>query len=182
MNSPTLQAWIDKLHETSRQQSLLGLVTVLAPLGAILAVAAEIGRWWPFGLVVVPILALASAIGPDSHAAFLVIAVVAMHWVVTIDRVDTPWLPVASVCLLVYHAVNALTATFPTGGDVSTATIVEWLWRTMFAAGVTVAVWALVVLLDGRNAAGNGLLTALALAIVSAGAVVLRSGSIDESR
>ncbi len=182
MNPSTLQRWIDELHGTSRQQWLLRLLTVLAPLGALLAITAEVGTWWPFGLVVVTVLASASAVRPDSHTALATIATVAAHWLVTIDRIDTPWLPVASVCLLAYHAVNALAATFPTGGEVPMATLAQWLRRTMFGASVTVGMWILVVLLDRREAPGNGLLTALALAILGGSTVMIRSRSIDHSR
>jgi hypothetical protein len=182
MNPSTLQGWIDELHGTSRQQWLLRLTTVLAPLGALLSVTAEVGTLWPFGLVVVTVLACASAVRPDSHTALPAIAVVATHWLVMVDRIDTPWLPVASVCLLAYHALNALAATFPTGGEVPMATLAQWLRRTMFGASATVGMWIIVVLLDRRETAGNGLLTALALAVVASAAIMIRSRSVNESR
>jgi hypothetical protein len=87
---------------------------------------------------------------------------------------------VASFCLLVYHAVNALAATFPTGGKVPMATLAQWLRRTMFGASVTVGIWVLVVLFDRSNGAGNGLLTGLALAIVAGGALVISARSVDQ--
>lgn len=182
MNPSKLQRWINELHGTSRQQWLLRFVTVLAPLAALVAVTAEVGTWWPFGLVVVAALAVASAIRPDSHTALATIAIVAAHWLVMVGRLDTPWLPIASVCLLVYHAVNALTAAFPVGGEVPMATLVEWLRRTMFGAGVTVCMWVLVVVLDRREAPGNGLLTALAFAIVAGAAAMIRTRSVDQPR
>jgi hypothetical protein len=178
MNPSTLQRWIDELHRTSRQQWLLRLGTVLSPVAALLAATAAAGTWWPFGLVVVTVLATTSALQPDSHTALVVIAVVATHWLVTVDQIDTPWLPVASVCLLVFHAVNALAATFPTGGEVPIATLAQWLGRTMLGAAVTVWMWILVVVLAGRHAPGNGLLTALALAIVAGAAIIIRARSM----
>jgi hypothetical protein len=182
MNPSALQGWIDELHATSPQQWFLRLLIVAAPLGAVLAVTAEVGTWWPFGLVVLTALAGASAIRPDAHTALFVIAVVAAHWLLTVERLDTPWLPVASCCLLVFHAATALGASFPAGGDVPTATIVQWLRRTFLGGCVTVGMWVLVVLFDRREAPGNGLLTGLALAIVAAAAVTIRSRSLDESR
>jgi hypothetical protein len=182
MNPSRLQAWIDELYGTSRQQWLLRLLTVLAPVGALLAVTAEVGTWWPFGLVVVTVLASASAARPDSHTALAVIAVCAAHWLVTIDRIDTPWLPAATVCLLVYHATNALSATLPTGGEVPMATLAQWLRRTLFGAGATVGMWIIVVLFDQREGAGNGLLTGLALAVVGGAALMIRSRSVDQPR
>ena len=70
----------------------------------------------------------------------------------------------------------------PIGSEVPLATLAQWLRRTMFGAGVTVGMWVLVVVLDGRNASGNGLLTALALAIVAGAAVAIRSGRVDDAR
>jgi hypothetical protein len=180
MNPSALQGWIDELYGTSRQQWLLRLLTMIAPLVALLAVTAEAGTWWPFGLVVVTILAAASAVRPDSHTALAVIAVVVAHWLVTIDRLDTPWLPAATVCLLVYHAVNALAATFPIGGEVPMATLGQWLRRTLFVASASVGMWMLVVLLDRREAPGNALITALALAILAGAALATRLRSVDQ--
>jgi hypothetical protein len=181
MNDTRLQGWIDELHDTSGQQWGLRLIALVAPLGAMASVAAEIGRWWWFGLAVVVALALASAFRPDSYTAVILIAVVAWHWLATVDRIGTIWLPVATCCLLVYHSVIALTASFPIGGVVPTSTLLNWLRRTGLGTCVTVAMWGLVVLMDRREAAGNGLLTALALAIAAGGAVLVRARSLDES-
>lgn len=180
MTPSVLQQWVDELLATSRQQWLLRLVTVAAPLGAMLAVAAEVNAWWPFGLVVVTILAAASAFRPDSHTGIVVIVIVAAHWLATVDRSESPWLPVASVCLLTYHAVTAMTATFPAGGNVPSETIGRWVLRTAVGGGFTVALWALVVFLGRREAPGNGLLTALALAIVAGAAIMIRSRSVED--
>ncbi len=181
MSDTRLQRWIDELHDISRQQWLLRLIAVIAPIGAMASVALEVGRWWPFGLVVVAALSVASAFRPDSHTATAVIGIIAWHWLATVEQVDTVWLPIAACCLLAYHSVIALTATFPVGGVVPTTTLVQWLRRTAIGCGATVAMWALVVIVDRREAAGNGFLTAIALAIVAAGAVAVRSRSLGEA-
>ena len=180
MNDTRLQGWIDELQDTSGQQWLLRLIAVVVALGALASVSAEVGRLWPFGLVVVAALSIASAFRPDSHTAAAVIAIIAWHWLAVVDRVDTVWLPVAACCLLGYHSVIALTATFPVGGVVPTATLMQWLRRTALGSGATVALWVVVVLLDRRDGPGNGLLTALALVVVAGGAVAVRSGSLGE--
>jgi len=182
MNDARLQGWIDEVHDTSAQQWMLRLAAVVTPLVALISAAGATGRWWPFGLIVVGSLSAASAFRPDSHTAAVVIAIVAWHWLATVDRVDTVWLPIAACSLLAHHAVIALTATFPVGGVVPKQTLLLWLQRTSIVGAATVAMWALVVLLDRRAAAGNGLLTALALAVVAAGAVTLRMRSLDEQR
>lgn len=179
MNPDRLQAWIDELHATSGQQWALRVVVVLAPLGALGAVTAEVGRWWPFGAVLVTALAIASALRPDSHTSLLVVAVVAWHVLATVDGVDTPWIVVVACCLLLHHSVVALTASYPVGGVVPTATLVSWAQRTGLTAGSTIGMWVLVVVMERRDAAGNGLLTALAVAIVAASSVFIRSRSLD---
>jgi len=182
MNDARLQGWIVEVQDTSAQQWLLRAVALATSLGALAAVAAETGRWWPFGLVVITVLSVSSAFRPDSYAAALVIAIVAWHWLAVVDRVDTAWLPVTACMLFVYHSVIALTATFPIGGVVPAQTLVVWLRRIALVSGATVAMWGLVVVLDQRKTAGNGFLTALALLVVAGGAVALRSHSLDEQR
>lgn len=179
MNPDRLQAWIDELQGTSRQQWALRVIVVLTPLGALAAVVAEAGRWWPFGGVVVTAMALASAFRPDSHTALVTVAIVVWHVLVTVERVDTPCIAVVGCCLLLHHSVVALTATFPVGGVVPAATLLGWAQRTGLVGGLTVGMWALVTLMERRDAAGNGLLTGLAVVIVAAIALVVRSRSLD---
>jgi len=180
MNETRLQEWIDELHETSSQQWGLRLVALMTSLGAMASVAAELGRSWPFGLLVVVVLAVASAIRPDNHTAAALICVIAWHWLATVDRIDTVWLPATTCCLLVYHSVIALTASFPVGGVVPVSTLLIWLRRTGLGACMTLFMWGLVVLLERREAAGSGVLTALALALAAAGAVLVRARSVDQ--
>lgn len=183
MNRASLQNWLDELLETSRQQWLVRIVAVATPVGAVLAASAANGRgWWSFALFSVIVLAMASAIRPDTHTALVVIAVVGWHWLATVDGVDTPWLPVAGVCLLVFHAVIALSANVPVGGDIAPATLGLWLRRITVVGAATIGMWGLVVLFDRRAAPGNGLLTGVALAVVACGAVMVRARSVDQPR
>jgi hypothetical protein len=179
MNPPMLQQWIDEFHATSLQLWAFRLVAVVAPLAALLAAAGANGRLWPAGLFIVTVLAGASAVRPDTHTGLIVVVVLVWHWLATVDGVGGPWLPLAAVCLLVFHAVIALSASVPIGGVLPMATVVQWIVRTALAASATVGMWALVAVLDGRDAPGNGLLTALALAIVAGAAVTIRSRSLD---
>jgi hypothetical protein len=109
-----------------------------------------------------------------------VVVVIVWHWLATVEGVGGPWLLIASLCLLVYHAVIALSATLPVGGELPVATIGLWSRRTAFGGCVATVVWIFVVLFDRREAAGSGLLTALALAILTAAAVLIRSRSINQ--
>ncbi|WP_395155063.1 hypothetical protein [Ilumatobacter sp.] len=180
MNRLSLQQWVDEFLATSRQQWLLRLVVVVAPVGAVLAAAAATGAWWPFGLLMVTVLATVSAIRPDTHTALGVVVLIVWHWSARVDAVDTPWLPLVGICLLVFHSVVALLATIPTGGEVPNATLGSWLRRTALGGGAALGMWALVVVFDRGDAAGNGVLTALALAVVVGAAVLVRSRSVDQ--
>lgn len=183
MNTTSLQQWVDEFLETSRQQWLLRIAAVAAAAAAVLAASGASGRWWwSFALFTVLVLAAASAIRPDTHTALVVVVVVGWHWLATVDDVDTPWLPFASVCLLVYHAVIALSANVPTGGDVPASVIGRWMRRTAVVGVATVVVWGLVVLFERRAAPGNAVLTAAALVLVAAGAVMIRSRSLEQPR
>jgi len=173
---------IDEFLATSAQQWLVRLVAVVTPMGAVLAASAANERWWPVGLFLVAWLGVVSAVRPDTPLALVTIVVVVWHWLVAVDGVSTPWLPIASICLLLFHGVIALLATVPTGGELPVATLGQWARRGALGGCLTVTVWGLVVLLDRREAAGNGLLTAVALAIVAAGAVTIRSRSLDRVR
>lgn len=178
MNAERLQAVIDEILGTSRQQWVLRIIAVVTPIGAALAASASSGGWWPVGLLLVGSLAIASAVRPDTHLALVTVVVLVWRWLVAVDDVGTPWLPVAASCLLAFHSVIALLSTVPTGGEVPLASLGRWSRRAALASSMTVAMWALVTLLDQREAAGNGLLTAVALAIVAAAAVMIRSRSI----
>jgi len=183
MSSSALQPWIDEFLETSRQQWLLRIVATITPAGAVLAASAANGRsWWSFALFSVILLAMASAIRPDTHTALIVVGVVGWHWLATVDGVDTGWLPFAGVCLLVFHAVIALSANVPTGGDIPAAALGLWLRRTAVVGAATVGVWGVVVVFDRRAAPGNGLLTGVAVAVVACGAVMIRARSVDQPR
>jgi hypothetical protein len=182
MNPMSLQQWVDDFLATSRQQWLLRLVVVISPVAAVLAAAAATGRWWPFGLLMVAILATASAIRPDTHTALGVVLLTVWYWSARVDAVDTPWLPVAGICLLVFHSVVALSATIPTGGEVPRATLGNWLRRTALGGCATLGMWVLVVVFDRGDAAGNGGLTALALMVIVGAAVLVWSRSIDPTQ
>ena len=178
MRPRTAQDWVDLFIEAGGQQWLLRLVAVAAPIGAVLAASVAGGSWWAAGTFLVAVLAVASAVRPDTHLAVGVVVVVVWRWLASVDDVATPWLPVAAVCLLVFHTTIALTATIPLGAVVPGSVLRRWSARTTVAAGATVAVWAMVALLDGRDAPGNALLTGAALVLVALSAVAIRARSL----
>lgn len=179
MNPTSLQRWVDDLLATSVQQWLLRVATILTPLAALLAAGVAGGRWLPFWTIVVAGLATASAIRPDAHTPLLVTVIVGPLWPLTVDDLDTPWLAVAAVCLFAFHALTALLASLPTGGSFPATVLVRAGGRAGLVAAATVAMWGLVVALDRRDAAGNGLLTGLGLLVVAVAAALLWWRSVD---
>lgn len=178
MNTSVLQRWVDELLASSTQQWLVRLVSVAAPLAAMVAAGVAGDGVWPFGLAVVAVVALASSLRPDHHTALFVVVVVGWHWMAAVDDIATVWLPVAAVCLLVFHTATALAASVPNGGDLPGVVVARWAGRVGLVALAVVALWGLVVVFDRRDAAGNGALTGLALVIVALAAAFIRSRSL----
>ncbi len=179
MNTEKLQRAVDHLIEASGQQWIFRAVGVATSLAAVLAGSAADDRLWVFGLFLVGLLAVVSALVPDSDVALIVIIIVTWRWLATVDSVDTPWLPVAAVCLLCFHSVTALAASLPTGGAVRRSIIGRWLHHTAVVGALTVGTWSVVLVFERRDAAGNGPLTALALAVVVGAASLIRWRGID---
>lgn len=180
MSTNALQRAVDEFLETSRQQWWLRAVAVMAAAAAMLAAVAANGSW-PFGLVAVMVLSAVSALRPDTNVALVVVVVVGWHWLATVEEVGTPWLPVAAICLLVFHTVTALSATVPTGGELPAALIGRWARRTTAVACATVAIWIVVVLFERRDAPGNAVLTGLALTVLAGCAVAIWSRSVERA-
>lgn len=178
MNPSLLQQWIDEVLESSLQQWLLRTVALLMPFAALLAAAGANERWWPAGFFIVGILGAAAAMRPDTHAALVVVIAIVWHWLATVDGTGGWWLLGAALCLLVYHGVIAISASLPTGGDLPLSTIGGWLVRTATVGVIATIVWGFVVVLDRRDAPGNGLLTGLALAVIAIAAVLIRNRSV----
>jgi hypothetical protein len=178
VNTSALQRWVDELLALSAQQWLVRLVSVAAPLAAMVAAGVAGDGVWPFGLAVVGVVAVASSLRPDRHTALFVIVVVAWHWMVAVDDIATVWLPVAAVCLLVFHTATALAASVPNGGNLPAVVVARWAGRAGLVAFAVVAMWGLVVVFDRREAAGNGALTGLALVLVALAAAFIRTRSL----
>lgn len=178
MRPRTAQDWLDLVIEAGGQQWLLRLMAVAAPVGAVLAASAAGGSWWAAGTFLVAVLAVGAAIRPDTHLAVGVVAVVVWRWLASVDDVTTPWLPIAAVCLLLFHVTIALAATIPLGAVVPGSVLRRWAARTAVVAAATVAVWVMVALLDRRDAPGNALLTGVALVLIALAAVAIRARSL----
>ncbi|MEP1124315.1 MAG: hypothetical protein ABJH68_10545 [Ilumatobacter sp.] len=178
LQAGTMQRAVDELLAVSRQRWVLGIGAVATATTAFAAASVASGGWWLPGLVVVIASAIVSAARPDDHTGLVVVGLVIWQWLARVDDVGTPWLPVAACCMLVFHALLALTAVVPTSGSIPGATIARWTERTAVVAASTVAMWIVVVVLERRDLPGNGALTGLALLIVAATATAIRARSV----
>jgi hypothetical protein len=79
-----------------------------------------------------------------------------------------------ALSLLVFHTLVALMAVTPICAVVDRVVVARWLWRCGAVATATVAMWLVVVLVDGRNADGNAALTAAAFGTAAVLVVALR--------
>jgi hypothetical protein len=173
-----LQAWIDRLYATSGQQWALRAVSVAAAVGATVATALVSGRWWGFGLFIVVVLSIASALRPDLHTGTLIVVVLWWTWIGTVQDVLTPWVLVVAVGVLVYHATTALMATVPPAATIPRDALLRWAARTAVVALATVLVWLVAVAFDSQAWRGNALLTGAALVVLVAGAATVRRRSL----
>jgi hypothetical protein len=176
--SEVLQAWIDRLYATSGQHWLLRAVSIAAAVGAVCTTAVASGRWWGFGVVLVVVLSVASALRPDLHTGAILIVVIWWNWIGTVEDVLTPWLLVVRMAVLVYHSSTALMAAVPPAATIPRATMMRWSTRTGLVAAATTGTWLVVVALDSRALRGHAGLTGLALAAIVAGALTVRVRSL----
>ncbi len=181
MPGGALQRAVDEFLAVSRQRWLTGIGAVLMATSAFAVASVASGGWWLPGLVAVTALSIVAAVRPDDHTGLVVVGVVIWQWLVRVDDVGTPWLPVAACCMLVFHTLLALTAVVPTSGSIPEATIRRWTGRTAVVAAATVAMWIVVVVLDRRELPGNAALTGLAVLIVAAATTAIRARSVRSS-
>ena len=84
------------------------------------------------------------------------------HWFAATDDRLTPWAVPMGLCLFVFHVGIALMSVAPMRAIIDRTVIRRWSVRSGYVVVATVAVWLLVVVLDGRQAAGSVALTAVA--------------------
>lgn len=179
MNDTALQARLDQLRATGAQRWLLAAVAIVA---ATLAAAA--GEFTADGhsarmVVVVIVGAAVAAAIPDSHAGFVVIAIVTLRWALAVDDVTTPWALAVAIGLLMFHTVIALMAVTPPTANIDRRLLQRWLRRTGWIALATTVVWTLATTLQRQQLAGTAPLTFAALAALTIAIVAALLGTRD---
>jgi hypothetical protein len=161
-----------RLVSVAPQRWLLGALAVAAGGGASIVTGVSGGGLPPLLLFVIGMLAVLSAVRPDTHTALVVVALVVWQWLVVVDDPIGPAVVVVASMLLVFHSTIAVMAAAPATAHLDPAILRSWLRRTAMVGAATVATWTLVLLMDQRRASGStlvtlaGFVTALVLAAV----------------
>ncbi len=159
MNLAVVMEWFDRLRTIPASRLGLLAVAVAAALAASTLTGVEAGHVNPIILTIVFGFALAAALRPDLHTGLLVEMIVVWHWLAgTHDPLSPLAMPVA-LCLFVFHAGLALMSVAPLRAVIDRTVIWRWAVRSGYVVIATVAAWLLVVVMNGRQAAGSVVLT-----------------------
>jgi hypothetical protein len=164
-----------QLARVSPQRWSLSFAALLAATAATIATGAASGSPSVFAIVLVAGLAGLAVGRPATHTALSVFVVVIWYWLAAVDDPVTPWAMAVSVALFAFHTIVALLATTPTTATVDRTSVRRWLVRSLTVATTIVATWGLVAAFDRRSSPGTVGSTALALVVVLALVVALRS-------
>ena len=159
MNVAEVAHGVDHLRTIPGQRWGLIAVTVAAAVAASSFTGVVAGNVDAFVLTLVFATAVVAALRPDLHTALLVETIVVWHWFAATDDRLTPWAVPMGVCLFVFHVGIALTSVVPMRAIFDRTVIWRWSVRSGYVVVATVAVWLLVIVLDGRQAAGSAALT-----------------------
>ncbi|NYJ00665.1 hypothetical protein HNR19_001363 [Nocardioides thalensis] len=120
---------------------------------------------WPAAVLVV--LALASAVAPDSGAPLLTLAALAAWWLVAVPDPGAGATMVVAGCALAFHLATALAATGPPGVVPSVGVVGRLLARALVLLSAAAALAALVAAVEDR-ADSPSLLVAATLLLAGA--------------
>lgn len=168
MNGGQLQEWLDRVSVTSWQRwALIALATMSAFAASTISSVVE-GHQTTGVIVLIVFCAVASALRADTHVAVVTEVLVVWQWLVSADDVTTAWSIAVASCLLLFHGTVAVMAVTPITAVVDTPLVLDWGRRMALIVGATVAVWALVLLLDRGEVPGRPALTAIAFVVLTA--------------
>ena len=121
--------------------------------------------------------AVASVLLPDSHAATAVGAIVVLQWLATVDGTTSGWAILVALCLFVLHASVGLMALAPISATIDRSIVLRWARRSGSIVVATIAMWAVVVVMNERRAAGSAVLTAIGFISLTGLMLVTRAHS-----
>lgn len=174
-----LQDWVDRQLAVPPERWLLRVAAAAAVFVTAIAVEGGFGGGVPWFVAIVGVIGVASAVGPDSHMGSLVVLIVVWRWLAVVDDPLSWRLVVVAVGLHVHHTALAMLAAVPETASIPSSVLTRWGARSGVAVAAAIAVWLLVIALDGRSFGGSAVLTAASLAIVAAGGVALIAAVLD---
>lgn len=176
MIEEALQLRLDQALATRPQRWVLGGTAVAAAVIAsvLVGLGAASGPELAIATVVSAVVAAIAVSGSGTHAGSVLIALVALEWVVFVDDETSPRVIGVACCIYVFHSLLALMAATPHTTVIDRRVLHGWAVRSVIVVAATVAVWALVVALDRRGPGGSESLTLLALVTITAVVVALR--------
>jgi hypothetical protein len=160
------QDTLDAIAALSPSQRSLRAASIVAPQVAVATTAAA-GDASVVLTGALFLLSLVAALRPDSHAPFLVTALVALHWVVGVDEIGSPWVLVTAAAVLVLHVATAAATAAPPAAQLPASALRRWLLRCAAALAITAAAWGAMRLLASLDTRAN---VALAVAGCAAAA------------
>lgn len=157
------------------------LLVALSPVlfAGCLAAAGDAPGWTRVALV---LLGLGSAVGPRAELPAVTTLFALWAWWAGVDDTRTWWVVPAALCLLLLHTGAALCASYPNAARLPRATTVRWARRALVVGGATVTAWLVGRGFAALDAAGDALLTVLAMALVAAAVVGARFVSLGHDR
>jgi len=168
------------IAEWTRGQWALRVVAALGPVGAVLATAPAGVPPKPWLVGLVALLSVGHARLPESPVGILAMGAVIVWWGVAFRDGLHAWALPAAAALLASHVAALLAAYGPDRLGVDPATLRRWLVRAAVAFSLAPAVWALALLLRGRDEAPGvwvaGLAVALAATVVATVALTREPG------
>lgn len=154
----------------SLSQVVLRGLLVLASAGLCLVTALSGGPLWP-AIVVLAVVTVLAARAPESPFTLALLGLHVVHWLalVPLPTELSGWLLVllASSLLLVVHLSAAAAVVWPERASVPARAALRWTRRGLAVAAMTVPVWGLTILVDGRALVGDVGLTFAATAAVA---------------
>lgn len=179
-----LQLWLDQALATRTQRWVLGVAAVGSITVASTLAAVGAGSITGHLTVVAMTTALATiaVAGSGAHTGSIVIAAVAFEWLAFVDDITNARAIGVASCVYAFHALLALMAATPHTSVIDPRVLGRWAARSLYVIAATVAVWAMVVAFERRNASGDESLTIAGLVVIAAAIMALRRGILTQGR
>ena len=133
-------------------------------------------RPWQW-MVIVGVPGIASAVLPDSHFGLVVVAGLAVPWLIHDAEPRSPWSLALGVLLAVFHVSMAAASAAPGAARWTAAMSRQYVQRVLAASGATAFTWMVVIGLTEYEPS-SPLVAVAALLVLAVGAVWARTGAL----